>query len=477
METQLWYHKYRPISMLSTGHYGETFLAEHILLKERRVMKRIRKSSGTEHKLFNGTEHKFFNGTELLLNEANLLLKLQHPCIPRILDIESDEVYLCIILEYLEGETLYQFLQHREGITLRELLFFSCKLCSLADYLHQTAGGILHGDIHPNNLLVTDDTIKLIDFGLASSLGQSAEHMDLHAPVFCTPGFTAPEITEGGQRDERSDLYSIGCIIQYMLEHLDDTQVQGKKNRKTIIRHLKHIITDLTDPVPSKRYRYAEEAEKALLRLYQSLCGKKDSMSRVDTTTGRAATGVRTIGIIGTHPAAGVTHTSLLLASYLRVVCRKKVAVIELSGHRDLQYFREDPEDSTQSPCRVSGIDLYPDADSLLAGTLRNGAYDYVIYDLGCQIPMKEQELFRCDIKLVLTDSAVWHNGRKHAVTQLTEKIERREYWWLLLNHSLPGEPAAWKWLSMHVECMCYSPDPFRVTEPCKALFRKIAAF
>lgn len=453
MEQQLWFDKYRPVSVLSFFGHTEVFLTEHIILQELRVIKRVCLSSGN---------------TEELRQEAEQMKKLRHPCIPRLLDLEQDDTYLYLVEEYMEGETLREYLQNSGPMEITELVDFSRQLCNLVDYLHHAAGGIIHGDLHPGNVIVSGEHPVLIDLGAAFSSGDCGKCRD----SFGTRGFCAPELSENERRDERTDIYSLGCLIQYM-------QSGGKENRsvtrsifsKRTDRRLKGIIERCTERIPAKRYRYADEVSCALAKLSVSKQETGDTSNR--GRTGRPK-GVRTIGLIGTHRSAGVTHTALQLAVYLHRVCHRKVAVIELSGHGDLRCYRKAGDDERTSPCRKSGIDIYPDADSLLAGTIRNGPYDDCIYDLGNHLAEREQELVRCDIKLILTDSADWHNKSREMIEILEHRIGYWNSWWVLLNYSRSDSLHAWKSAAMRAECLAYSPDPFRLTEQGKNLFRRI---
>lgn len=146
---------------------------------------------------------------ELLRKEFEILFTLTHDNIVRALSFDEIEgLGHCIVMEYVEGITLGQFLKREEG--RGDKCAILTEVLHAVDYIHSR--GVLHRDLTPANIIVLPDNrhIRLIDFGFADS----AAYEVLKQPCG-TPGFVAPE-QRAGISDVRNDIYSLGCIMQTM---------------------------------------------------------------------------------------------------------------------------------------------------------------------------------------------------------------------------------------------------------------------
>ena len=183
MEEELLFGKYRILRILANGSGGEVFLAEHRVLKERRVIKCLYKN------------RPFY---EERRKEAHILKQLHHAAIPCIYDIEEDERATYIIEEDMEGESLNEILFRQKSLPVSFILFYSIRLCEIIEYLHRE--GILYLDLKPENIIICGDQLSLIDFGGAmQSEGRASVS-------FGTQGFAAPEQYRG-EVQERTDVY------------------------------------------------------------------------------------------------------------------------------------------------------------------------------------------------------------------------------------------------------------------------------
>lgn len=153
------------------------------------------------------TEHQ----RRMLHREYELSVGSSHPHIINTITMESDlPIGEGIIMEYIEGRTLQQFIDERPSKRERRRLF--SELLSAVEYIHRR--GIVHNDIKPTNILVsyTDNSLKLIDFGLADC---DAEFVLQR--LGCTPKYASPELLSRNKSiDARSDIYSIGVVMGEM---------------------------------------------------------------------------------------------------------------------------------------------------------------------------------------------------------------------------------------------------------------------
>lgn len=148
--------------------------------------------------------------------EAKAAGRLLHPGIVTVFDVgeepETSDPY--IVMEYIEGRTLRELLVSQNGkIPWESALRIAQELAEALDYAH--AQGVVHRDVKPANILVTKEgQAKIGDFGIAQL---DLTHMTLPGRVLGTPAYMSPEQLEGQQVDGRSDLFSLGAILYYML--------------------------------------------------------------------------------------------------------------------------------------------------------------------------------------------------------------------------------------------------------------------
>jgi serine/threonine-protein kinase len=146
-------------------------------------------------------------------HEAQAVGRLTHPRIAAIYDYGEDENLAYIVMELVNGRSLYDHLQNKASFELQEIGEIIRQLLDGLGYAH--AQGVVHRDIKPSNLLINDDgRIKISDFGIAhidtSSLTQVGEIMG-------SPGYMSPEQFTGDEPDARSDIYAVGVIAYELL--------------------------------------------------------------------------------------------------------------------------------------------------------------------------------------------------------------------------------------------------------------------
>lgn len=142
---------------------------------------------------------------EWLYKEYSVGVSLDHPAIVRVESLEDDNVVgRCIVMEWVEGQTLDQWRQGKSAADVRAM--FS-QLLDAVDYLHHH--GIYHHDIKPSNIIIAHDgRLKLIDFGLSDGPQYAAFKHSAGSD-----GFVAPEQKAGTTADHRADIYALGCIL------------------------------------------------------------------------------------------------------------------------------------------------------------------------------------------------------------------------------------------------------------------------
>lgn len=270
---QTLFGKYEVISTLGKGSFCTVYLSKHIILECYRAIKLIPKD---------GT-------TDSLLQEAQLLKSLHHPGIPTIYDIEQDDSYYYLIEEYVEGESLEEFLLHQTNISHNTFFDISLQLCDIFRYLHCfSPSPILYMDLKPEHIIVCGMQIKLIDFNVATYLSNLGNVYNL----FGNKEFGAPELFSGNLPNLLSDIYSIGKIMDYLSHHLETS----------LSPELHKIITRATDPNPVCRYETVDN-------LISVIAEQKHLFNQPHTR--------KKIAVIGSHTGCGATHFAMMLTSTL----------------------------------------------------------------------------------------------------------------------------------------------------------------
>jgi len=161
---------------------------------------------------------------ELIHREARRMRDLAHPNIVRVYDSDIDGPFHFIVMELLAGETLAQRLRRAPGAGLPRAAAFGLveRIAAALDYAH--AGGVVHGDLKPSNVFLTEDgEVKLLDFGLAFAAGEAAADDDDPTIVYLsrvgglTPSFAACEMLAGGEPTPASDVFALGVIAYLTL--------------------------------------------------------------------------------------------------------------------------------------------------------------------------------------------------------------------------------------------------------------------
>jgi len=178
-------------------------------------------------------------GQARFAREGELLARLQHPHVARLLDVgETADRQLYLVLEYVEGERIDDWCDlARAGVEARLRLFL--QVCEAIAYAH--ANLIVHRDLKPSNILVRPDgTAKVLDFGMAKLLESEALSGELTeltraAGAAFTPEYAAPEQFEGAQVTVATDVYSLGVVLYVLLTgrrpHGDDSATPGQLAR------------------------------------------------------------------------------------------------------------------------------------------------------------------------------------------------------------------------------------------------------
>ena len=147
-------------------------------------------------------------------NESKAIALLSHPNIVKIYDVGFSDKLQFIVMEYIDGITLKEYIDNEQVLTWKDSVHFIIQILRALQHAHDR--GIVHRDIKPQNImLLTDGTIKVMDFGIAKfARGDSSTQTD---QAIGTVHYISPEAARGDETDEKSDIYSVGVMLYEML--------------------------------------------------------------------------------------------------------------------------------------------------------------------------------------------------------------------------------------------------------------------
>src|SRR5512146_3565174 len=155
-------------------------------------------------------------GIERFQREIAITAKLAHPNILPLHDSGESDGRLYYVMPFVAGESLRARLDRERQLPVRDAICIARGVASALEHAH--ANGIIHRDIKPENILLSDGQPIVADFGIARAVEQSAgDQLTATGVSIGTPAYMSPEQAAGEPVDERSDIYSLGCVLYEML--------------------------------------------------------------------------------------------------------------------------------------------------------------------------------------------------------------------------------------------------------------------
>ena len=188
-------------------------------------------------------------------NENTILAKLNHPAVPKPVEIITTENEVCFIREYIKGQPLDMLnLPLDEG----KACDICIQLCDVLIYLHNQKPPVIHRDIKPQNVIIDDDgCVHLIDFGISRVFSEEATQ---DTSLIVTEGYAPPEQYGFKQTDSRADVYSLGMLMCFLLTGNRDLGALDKLENRRLAKVIRKCIAF----APENRYYCADAVKKAL---------------------------------------------------------------------------------------------------------------------------------------------------------------------------------------------------------------------
>jgi serine/threonine protein kinase len=272
--------RYEIIKVLGVGGMGAVYLAQDL-----RFTGVVRRCALKEMISSTPDPHMRRLAVESFSREANLLVQLNHPGIPKIYDFFTESVRSYLVMEYVEGEDLENVLEHTAGMLKEEtVLDWSAQVCDVLIYLHGQTPPIIFRDLKPSNIMLRKDSnkIALIDFGIAKAFDAGQK-----GTMIGTEGYSPPEQYRG-EATPRGDIYALGATLHHLLTKRDPRleppftfhEEPARLLNPSLSEEANAVIMKALEYDPEKRYPTALAFKDALVAAL-----KKDKSITVHTTS------------------------------------------------------------------------------------------------------------------------------------------------------------------------------------------------
>lgn len=256
--------RYKILEIIGGGGMANVYLAHDMILDRDVAVKMLRLDFANDEEFI----RRFHR-------EAQSATSLAHPNIVSIYDVgEEDSIYY-IVMEYVDGQTLKQYIQQNSPIQVDKVLDIMKQLTSAISHAHQNH--IIHRDIKPHNILIDRlGNVKITDFGIAMAL--SATSITQTNSVLGSVHYLSPEQARGGMANRKSDIYSLGIVmfelltgrlpfsgesaVSIALKHLQSETPSLRRWNPSIPQSVENIVFKATAKDPFHRYDSVEEMEE-----------------------------------------------------------------------------------------------------------------------------------------------------------------------------------------------------------------------
>lgn len=272
--------KYEILKKIGQGGMSIVYVAMDTRLNKQWAIKEIKKSKKQDTRML----------LKALRTEANILKVVDHPILPRIVDIINYKGTVFVVMDYIEGRPLSEVLKKEGAQPQEKVVEWAKDLCSALDYLHSMDPPIIYRDMKPSNIMLKPDgKVKLIDFGTAKEFDVKSL---ADTTALGTRGYAAPE-QFGDARgrgihktDARTDIYSLGATLYHILTGKNPCEPPYvikpiREWNPMLSSGLEKIINKCTMPSPEDRYQSCKELKYDLEHYeqlddeFKSACFKK----------------------------------------------------------------------------------------------------------------------------------------------------------------------------------------------------------
>ena len=213
-------------------------------------------------------------------NESKAISLLNHPNIVKVYDVSVNDQLQYIVMEYVDGMTLREYLNERGGkLTSRETVHFISQILKALEHAH--ANGVVHRDIKPQNIMLLDNgQLRMMDFGIARI--SRAENQLLSGKTMGSVHYISPEQAKGDETDCTSDIYSVGVMMYEMLS--GQLPFDAEDAVEVAIKQISDQPKSLHEIAPQVPAALVEITEKAMAKLPQNrYASAREMLDALDT--------------------------------------------------------------------------------------------------------------------------------------------------------------------------------------------------
>lgn len=245
-------YRYKILDMIGKGGMSEVYLVNELDTNNKWAIKKYNKTNANNSQLFKNS----------IYTEANILSRLNHQCLPKFKEILEDENSIYIVMEYIEGSSLDRVLMDSGVQSEEQVLKWVKQLAQVLSYLHSQTPPIIYRDLKPSNIILQPNgNIKLIDLGIAR---EYKEENSCDTVLLGTNGFAAPEQYGYSQTDCRSDIFSLGMTLYYLLTGSNPIEfgyvyVPVRECNPILSTEIERIVNKCTNIDPNNRYQTCDE--------------------------------------------------------------------------------------------------------------------------------------------------------------------------------------------------------------------------
>lgn len=260
-------NRYRLLSQVAAGGMAVVYKAHDTLLNRVVAVKVLRESFAADP-----TFQARFQ------REAQAAANLNHANIVTVYDVGHDLGRYYIVMEYVDGQDLKQIIRAEAPLPIQRAVDITVQICAALGVAHRA--GIVHCDVKPQNVLVTEDgRVKVTDFGIARAVSQASSHIT--DTVWGTPHYISPEQAAGQSPTPASDVYAVGVVMyemlagrlpfegethtQLALAHMRDEPPPLTSFNPAVPPHIDQIVRKVMSKEPAARYRSADQLAMILV--------------------------------------------------------------------------------------------------------------------------------------------------------------------------------------------------------------------
>lgn len=319
--------KYEILKEIGQGGMSTVYLANDTHLNRNWAVKEVKKQG-------NGENDQIIVNS--LLAEANLVKRLDHPALPRIVDIIDKGGTIYIVMDFIEGESLDKILAANGPQPESKVIAWAMQVCDVFTYLHSQTPPIIYRDMKPSNLMLKPNgNISIIDFGIAR---EYKERGISDTTVLGTRGYAPPE-QYSGQTDPRSDIFALGMTMHHLLTGADprngEPYVRARALNPDLTVAIEYIIDRCVQPASENRYQSAAELMVDLdvaLRDPDAFTKKRQRQLKAKRASFFTAVGFAALALV-TGVVLNVFSTKIKNTDYDRLISESQVGESKLEDY------------------------------------------------------------------------------------------------------------------------------------------------